>query len=474
MTMDFDQHFKKTETSVKLDFLYTLLTKNEGLKNQFIEYGKPVEEIRKRQEKDKSWEKMISEASLKFKNELESLDFDNMDWRRYVPRHSGYIEDYEAYEHFAEEHLNDIFGGWKHDILILINDGQLAEAVCHCLGMYDACLAAEIKDSENIFDDLTDTLLQDHEEMMHEVMTTIGTIVISDDQAYKSVEGVLDHYLKEYAGMKNYLRYFEPLFISLTETCETAGRILKKMTIAGIDDSFVPRLAVRLASFDEDPLIWREKAEEYMELDLDVAKQLLDHYWTDDPACFRLVGRKLFKEHPAELCDYFSELLFPMFDEGFYKEVIRYKTLRDRDLDLYEALRVFLTEDEKFIFADEIRYDHVFKVGVLALEKRYPEILALVRKEAFFTYDFTGMITPILNIYPAETLELIRVKCAEIIKFKKRSAYKHVAEWLQLSLQIKGMEENARHLIHELYNRKPALPALKEEMRKVGVVEGMN
>jgi len=469
--MDFNQRYQDTETSVKLDFLLTLLTKNEGLRNQFIEYCKPVEIIRKGYEKNKDGEKLISEASIKFKNELESLDFDNMDWRRYVPRHSGYIEDYEAYEHFAEEHLDEIFGGWKHDILILINDGQVAEAVCHCLGMYDACLAAEIKGSENIFDDLTDTLLQYHEEMMGEVITTIATAVISVDQAYISVEGIFDHYLKVYTGMKNYLRYFELLFISLTESSETAGRILKKMSVAGIDDSFVPRLAVRLASFDEDPLIWREKAEEYMEQDLDVAKQLLDHYWTDDPVCFRLVGQKLFKEHPDELCNYFSELLFPMFDEGFYKEVLHYKTLRDREIDLYKVLRDYLTEEEKVKFAGEIRFDHIFKVRVLAQEQRYPEILALVRKEAFFIYDFTEMITPILNIYPAEVLDLIRIKCEDLLRnHKKRSGYKHIAEWLQLSLQIKGMEENARHLIHDLYNRKPALPALKEEMRKVGVV----
>ncbi|MCK9220998.1 MAG: hypothetical protein M0P47_13255, partial [Bacteroidales bacterium] len=239
------------------------------------------------------------------------------------------------------------------------------------------------------------------------------------------------------------------------------------------DDSFVPRLAVRLASFDEDPLVWREKAEEYMELDLDVAKQLLDHYWTNDPVCFRLVGQKLFREHPSELCDYFSELLFPMFDEGFYKEVLRYKTLRDRDLDLYKVLRDHLTEEEKLQFSVEIIFDDVFKVKVLALEKRYPEILALTQKEALYTYYFTEMITPILNIYPAETFALIQTKCEDMLRnHKKRSGYKHIAEWLQLSLQIKGMEENAHHLINELYNRKPALPALKEEMRKAGVGEG--
>ncbi len=133
-------------------------------------------------------------------------------------------------------------------------------------------------------------------------------------------------------------------------------------------------------------------------------------------------------------------------------------------------LRDYLSEEEKKKFTDEIVFNDVFKVRVWAMEKRYPEILRLVKKEALHTYYFTEMITPILNIYPAEVFALIRIKCEDIIKLKKRSAYKHVAGWLNMVLQINGMEERARHLIHELYNRKPALPALKEEMRKAGVV----
>ncbi|MDD4603952.1 MAG: hypothetical protein PHF97_09130 [Bacteroidales bacterium] len=418
-------------------------------------------------------EKMIADTCTKLQNELESLDFDNMDWKKYVPRHSGYIEDYEAYEYFAEDHLDSIFDDWKKEILEGINNGQVVNAVCGCLGMHDVCLNAVIPGSDNIFDDLTDTLLEDHHEMMAETIDALEHTVKSGKQAMKAIEAILNHYLEHYQGMKNYLKYFEPLLISLTETSETAGKVLTFLETSAIDDSFVPRLAVRLASFDEDPLIWREKAEEYMELDLYVAKQLLDHYWTNDPVCFRLVGQKLFREHPAELCDYFSELLFPMFDEGFYKEVLRYKTLRDRDLDLYKVLRDHLTEEEKLQFSVEIIFDDVFKIKVLALEKRYPEILALVQKKALFTWYFTEMITPILNIYPAETFALIQTKCEDMLRnHKKRSGYKHIVEWLQLSLQIKGMEENARHLINELYNRKPALPALKEEMRKAGVVEG--
>jgi len=456
--------------AVKLDFLRNALEKNEALRGQFtVLYNeleqKPPEAL------PVNPEKVIADTAKKLKDELETLDFDNMNWREYVPRHSGYIEDYEAYEYFAEDHLDAIFNGWKLEIVEEINNGQLTPAVCILLGLYDACLNAVIPGAENIFEDLTDTLLQDHQELMTEAIDALGRTVKSENLAIKSIEAVLNHYLNDYRGMKNYLKYFEPLLISLTETAKTAGNIQNLFETSVIDDSWVPKLAVKIASFDEDPLIWRKKAEEYMELDLDVAKQLFDHYWTDDPVCFRLVGQKLFREHQAELCDYFSELLFPMFDEEFYKEVLYNKTLRDSNIDLYNVLRDYLSEEEKHKFTDEIIFHDVFKVSVWTIEERYSEILKLVQKEALHTWYFTEMITPILNIYPAEVFELIRIKCDDMLRNqKKRSGYKHIAEWLKMALQINGMEESARHVIHELYNRKPALPALKEEMRKAGVV----
>ena len=106
------------------------------------------------------------------------------------------------------------------------------------------------------------------------------------------------------------------------------------------------------------------------------------------------------------------------------------------------------------------------------MDQKYDEILALAQKEVIHTWYFPEMITPILNIFPREVFELIRIKSTHTIENQKgRSSYARIASWLKLSLQIKGKEDDARHLIHELYNRKPTLPALKDEMRKAGVRE---
>ena len=113
--------YANTDEAIKLEFLHSILIKNDGLRNQFIEYCKPVKAIKMAVGDQVESEKIIIEQEKSFQNELECLDFENMDWREYVPRHGGYIEEYEAYEHFAEDQLTAVFGGWKEIILSFIN-----------------------------------------------------------------------------------------------------------------------------------------------------------------------------------------------------------------------------------------------------------------------------------------------------------------------------------------------------------------
>ena len=140
-------------------------------------------------------------------------------------------------------------------------------------------------------------------------------------------------------------------------------------------------------------------------------------------------------------------------------------------MDLYEELRDFLDEEEKQRFLNGITYEIPFKVKVLEIEKKYEDILVLAKKEVEHTWHFTELITPILNIYPDEAFELIRLKISfELAQSKKRSTYTQISDYLKLATRITHRETETRNLIQELYNRKPALPALKDEMRKAGVV----
>jgi hypothetical protein len=51
-----------------------------------------------------------------------------------------------------------------------------------------------------------------------------------------------------------------------------------------------------------------------------------------------------------------------------------------------------------------------------------------------------------------------------------RGTYQKIAEWLVYSKGIEGQGNRVNMLVKELYGHKPNLPALKDELRKAGLV----
>lgn len=158
-------------------------------------------------------------------------------------------------------------------------------------------------------------------------------------------------------------------------------------------------------------------------------------------------------------------------DLDFFKKILWHRAYKERNIALYEKLRGYLDDGEKQLFIDSILTDVVFVVKILEMEKRFEDILVLARREAAHTWHFTELITPILNIYPQESFGLINLKNSQTFVLSKgRNAYKQICTYLKLAVQIAACETQTRQLIDQLYNRRPGLPALKDEMRKAGVV----
>jgi hypothetical protein len=469
--MDFDRLFKEMDSQMKEDFLYKLLKKNESLQNQFMGYCKQPASAQKEKKPATNPEKLVEKLFSDCREELEMVDCEDVDWSDYTPRHGGYIPEYEAIENYAEDQFEVIFKGWREILQKEIQDGLLLKATCFLLGSYDACTRSEIPGSDNVFGDITGTLLGFHKDLLQSATDEAESVMISDEQSVLSAEAVLKHYQAEHKGMTGYLKYFETWLIVLTGNEQVAGKILGMTEQMGIEDSLFPAFIMKLNSFGDKKETWLQKAEKFVYKDLDVARELLDYYLEHDIKLFLKHGKKLFREHPDVFCDYFYELLTPGLDQDFFVEVLRYKAIHERKFDFYEELRGFLDQGGKESFIRDIQWDDVFKVKVLEREGWFDEILKLVQKEGRTTWHFTELITPILNRYPAEVFDLIRLRCeSEIREHKNRDAYHRISEWLGLAIQIKAREQEAYQLIHALYNHKPALPALKDEMRKAGVV----
>jgi hypothetical protein len=82
-------------------------------------------------------------------------------------------------------------------------------------------------------------------------------------------------------------------------------------------------------------------------------------------------------------------------------------------------------------------------------------------------YDYEQVLTPISNVYPDECFDLIKNKCDTALRSldKNRKTYNRMVRWLKVMTQINSRQQEAREYIKSLYNHKPNLPALKDEIR---------
>jgi hypothetical protein len=471
--MDIDEIFNNTETATKLDFLRNLLVRNEAVRNQFVEFCKGNNEPPNPESVENSSEETIAGVFEDLKKKLESLDFNDLDWRGYVPRHSGYIEDYEAAEHMAEDQLTEIFDAFTTTVRGYIRNGNLHKAVCYLVGAYEACNTADIPGGDDVLGDLTNSLMDMLKQMLTSLMPDISASVLTNDQILSSFVVIFSHYKKSPEQDDGILRTFQLFLISLINTKDVAECVYSAMADNGIDDSCLSALTVRIFSFNEDPGEWVMKAEQFMYDDLNIAQQALSYFWINAPDLFLAHARKLFALHPYVFHDFLNKHLFPEFDRELFVQVKRYVAIHQKSIEVYQELRDYLDDAAKEQFIKEILWDKLFLVQVLEQEQRFGDILSLLKKKDNSVIDFHKLVKPILNIYPKEVFELIGAMISDTLRNNKsRSYYECICRLLALAVQIKGMENEAHELILSLYNRRPALPALKDEMRKLGVVRG--
>ena len=238
-------------------------------------------------------------------------------------------------------------------------------------------------------------------------------------------------------------------------------------------DADTAYVMLRVAEQTRDEALWIDTAREFADFEVEIARQLLDKYeQTDQTEDFLQLARQMFKQFPNYIDEYLATHLSVDAAPEFYKEVHLYLIRRTHRLDYYQAVRPHLNHLEKDTLIDAIGKTDadLFYIKLLEAEERYAEILQRVQQRSSSDYGFDKLIEPILHVYPDKCFWILSRKCIKAIEMRGRTVYKMIVRWLELIFQIKGHKEEADALIAQLYHHKPNLPALKDEMRRAGLV----
>lgn len=467
--MDFNEIFHSTAEDIKLKFLNAIIRHNKNLQYEFLNFTKQKntnnEDIPK-----KHFIHQITEVQEQYQESFESVDLENPDWDNYNSPHSGYIEEWEQYQQASEQEFEKIFDELKSEAIDCIIQQRIDDLTGLLLGLYEACLNAEIADDVGSFDTVNDHLTEEHKRIMLEIVDKIELSAISSSKVNAVIQLFFEYCDAEYPGNPHFPNYFEPLLLALADISDQPGKLLLLIDESKTGRDALPQLVLLLNKNAGNNTEWLQSAQQYYLTDNEVAKQLLDYYFENDKSKFTTTAHELFNTDKQYWSAFLQNKVDVKTDKALYFKVFYQLTVIENELRYYHKIREYLSPSDFNKLLSDIKWSKVFVVKILEVEKKYEEIKQIVEQNPN-DWGYIELITPILPVYPAFCFNNIRAKVENALQNKRgRSTYGRVVTWLQLTKAIPGHEVQARELIIQLYNHKPNLPALRDEFRSGGLL----
>ena len=484
--MEFDAKYSETATEQKLDFLKRLLDQDIDIQHQFIEFIKDIPEI-----PNNEISKKIDKIKQNIYTQLAELDFSNLEEEYYNSFDYNYRNDYWENDtglyDYADDKIRDVFIPFIDQSVSFINKGNLTEALIIFLGIYEGIQFLQEDDFNNLIsydydfiDNVPDILMDSIEKIENHLLD----IVKSDKIILKVLDIIFDriHYYniknKRKGGNGNEdfynIKDFEEIFAALIvnkNTAEYLYSLLEKNDLLTLDSAYI---ILNIAEILEDEILWINTAESYFEYDNVIAKRLIEKYKEENrKKDFNRVAEIVFNKWPNEFDYYLINNLNKKQQKSLYIRALKNYVKDKSNLRYYEILRNYLTDKEKIDFVNSFKKSHntLFYVQLLKTDKRYNDILICAKKHKD-SDNLDRLIAPILNKYPKDCFNLIVNKNKALINSEGRGrhTYQLMMRTLKQLKQIVSLEKETATFLNELYNHKPNLPALRDEMRKAGLV----
>ncbi len=478
----FANSFEKVKTGKKLKFLKQLLDRDVDLQQQFIEFTKDASESL-----DKIVGEKIEVVKNQIHNELSSLDFDNIENEYEYNDYDNYWDDEGLYRH-AEEMIQDVFAPYINQAANYLKKGNLVDGIRITLGIYEGSQNLPELDNDDycLFDGGYNASVQDIlRESINNIALEMNEIVKSDEAVFQIIDLIFERakvYDIENAeeeeddenGIFYDIKDFEKLFQSLVINKTTAIYLHEQLQKNKLENYSASYIILNIAEILSDEILWTNTAETFSKNDKEIAGLLIEKYKSKKlEKDFNRIAKMAFHNWPNNFDLYLIDNLDKEQEKCLYIDALKNYVKDKNKIKYYQTLRDYLADDEKIRFVDDFKdsYKHVFYVQLLEAEKRYQEILDCAEQNKG-SYDFDKLIIPILNIYPSECFTFIVNKNNKALNSyrKNRKTYQSMIKTLRLLKQITSKKEESVLFLNELYNHKPNLPALKDEMRLANLV----
>lgn len=470
---DFKTIYPEIDSEKKLDFLEQLLLKDSHLQQQFIEFAR---------DRGRSLDALTAVDIDAVRDELWSdISAINVDDEMENGCYFDYYYDDDGTT--GDTILEKIFDPFVNTALSFVDKGNYLDAFRSLLAVYELRLieTPDVQDDNYfVFGEAIEEYIDDH------VSTALSSFDAHMQHKVLSVEAVremIDCFFERYGhfsesdnakeGHYN-IAHFTAIFEHFIDKPETARYLLDKLRLHSMDRHIESaNIVLHCAECMEDDALYLDTANAFFMDDKNVALRLQRKYhemgMSDELA--RVSRILLEKRDNADYALFVIEHIDREAFTSLYVDALKIYTQAERSFEHYQLLREYLTAEERLTFIESMndRFSEMFYILLLEREKAYRSILDYVegRRDS---HRLEAMVKPILFIYPEKVFAIIKTQCNRLIERRGRSAYAEASRLLHVIAPVPETQEALQSYVRTLYNHQPRLPALRDELRKVGLV----
>jgi len=458
-------------TEQKIDFLEKVLLNSKELQSQFVNYFT-------NDQKDKvsiaiNFNEKVIELAEDYQETLEALDLNEPDYDRYHNRHDRYYEEWEMAQEAVEEEVDELFKSHQADMIANISQGNIQLAMAQITGLLIACYEADVDDDYCNLGDSQAYFVDSLKEVEKEMEVEINQTILNPKSVSETIKDVMLCFRTGEANL--FLPDIHDLIMTIllrnnTESCEAVYEDCKqnRYNIELFPTTYLK--SVRIIK----PEIWVAEAEKLCIFNVGVATELLEYQSMADKVSFHKNAKILFPIFSNNLINLIASGIDDDYDVEFSKKLLIYKTNSDRKIEDYKRLSQLFTNEEKLNFIKTFRdsYSYDFYIQMLENEEMDIEILEYAKIYDGYLSKLTFIMSSVINKYPAQCFDISKPKIEVSLQNNMgRNYYREVAELLKFLLTSKSNTIAVYDLIEEIciiYSRRPAL---KDELKAVGLLK---
>jgi hypothetical protein len=486
--MDFTFFYNSVSDSEKLKYLEALLKSNVKLQQDFkskvsIAPNPQTAEINNNQ----TFAELVEEFKNKFEINFSSLDVDDFDWEDVHIPNDYYVEEWELIDDYFIGQVSDLFIPVKDLFLEKLIENKFSELLAAFYALYYVSQNLDIEEGDYCnADTVRDSFLNNCFEITKLILEKIKNISKFDSNTNESLIMFFDYFFLDSLEDENFEKNIESLLYEMIIKLDDNSKLFNLFQKYRFEHFH--RISTHLMETNSNEESWMEYAYKHYQNDVMIAEKLLLKLHKTNTEKFISVAFTIindptnYKEEESysyQLDDMYygnstwNVFLCPLVNYQEHKSLFIAVNLNlvnsKNNIDYYVKVRDYLSLEQKQKFI-HVLWSTQLKIKVYIIENEKDKAKELIEENTSLS-QLKELLEPFTDIEPEYIYNYILSFINDQIKTARgRDEYSLIADLLNFAISLNVCGGKTYDFALALCNRNKRLIALKDELRKAGLI----